>query len=178
MRLFILIVVLFTRWLLSFNDKRPFRITHFPSRVATVPPQGKVPPGKIMHPQVKQLESQRALGYTISFRRSKLMISVFLEEVRWEEELGRRLDAEVHVAVWSEVVVTNGEAIHGWEELAEEFWCGWADGIVVDGREVVDRKSGGNSCIAGKEFDRMVTLHILRCIIILIVLVVVRLFTI
>jgi hypothetical protein len=99
---------------------------------------------------------------------------MLLEEVWREEELGRRLDAEVHVAVWSEVVVPNSETVHGREELAEELWSGGTDGIVVDGREMVNRKGGGNSCIAGEEFDRMIMLHILRRIIILIILIVIR----
>lgn len=119
------------------------------------------------------MKSQRPLGDTTSFRRSVVR---FLEEIRWEEELWRCLDAEIHVAIWSEVVVANSEAVHCWEELTEELWCGGTDGIVVDGWEVIDGQGGGNSCVAGEEFDRMITVHILNCIVILIILVVIRLF--
>lgn len=46
--------------------------------------------------------------------------------------------------------------VYCWEKLVEDIGRGRMDGIVIDGREMVDGEYGGDSCIVGEEFDRLI----------------------
>lgn len=70
--------------------------------------------------------------------------------------------------------MTNGQTVHRWEKLAEDIGRGRTDGIVIDGREMVDGEHGGDSCIAGEELDRLILFCILD--VVLVLLMVARLF--
>lgn len=89
--LLLLFVVFFTLQLLALHNERSFRAANLPPRVTAISSQRELPPRKVMHPQVEELECNGALRDFLPGGGSG--------ELRWENEARRGLDPEVHVPV-------------------------------------------------------------------------------
>lgn len=121
------------------------RRAHFPSRVATIPPEGKIPLHQILHAQVEEL-----VGVS-----GQMAAPAGRDERQIRARHQGRLDAQVHVSVPGAVIVTDRQAVHGGEQPGKGAGIGRPH-LGADGRGAVRREKRGNGGIGGRiEPDRL-----------------------